>query len=324
MGALRSSLRRAVALSCAVLLGTGLAVGHVHAQGQAGIEPLEVAELAPGLHVHYGVHQAWSAHNAGNVANLGIIVGSRCVAVIDTGGSPALGQRLRASVRKVTPLPVCYVINTHVHPDHVLGNSAFSRGEPAPAFVGHVRLGPSLSARAPYYLEAFRRESGTALPPEAVVYPTLAVDATLELELGDRKLLLKAWPTAHTDNDLTVYDERTGTLFLGDLLFIDHLPVIDGQLRGWLKVIGELKHLDVKLAVPGHGRASADLRLALGPEETYLATVLGETRAAIKAGVPIQRALEQLGNTGTAGWQLVDAFHRRNLTAAYAELEWED
>lgn len=52
--------------------------------------------------------------------------------------------------------------------------------------------------------------------------------------------------------------------------------------------------------------------------------MLGETRAAIKAGVPIQRALEQLGNTGTAGWQLVDAFHRRNLTAAYAELEWED
>ena len=316
--------RRGSALLFAALSAVALITGGGHVQSARAAEPLEMTEVAPGIHVHHGVHQAWSAHNAGNVANLGFILGSRCVAVIDTGGSPALGERLLAALRRVTPLPVCYVINTHMHPDHVLGNVALAREVPRPEFVGHVRLGPSLSARAPYYLEAFRRESGQALAPETVVYPTQTVAESATLDLGGRTLQLKAWPTAHTDNDLTVYDVRTGTLFTGDLLFIDHLPVIDGQLRGWLKVIAEFKTLEVQRAVPGHGRTTTDLRRAIAPEETYLSTVLAEVRAAIKAGVPISRTLDELAGTGTAGWKLVDEFHRRNLTAAYAELEWED
>jgi len=294
------------------------------APAAASADPLPMTEVAPGVHVHQGLHRAWSADDATDVGNLGFIVGTRCVAVIDTGGSPALGQRLRAALRRVTTLPVCYVINTHMHPDHVLGNAALASEVPRPEFVGHVRLAPSLSARAPYYLEAFRRESGQALAPDTVVYPTRTVAGELRLDLGDRKLQLKAWPTAHTDNDLTVLDERTGTLFTGDLLFIDHLPVIDGQLRGWLKVIGELEALDVRQAVPGHGNTTTDLRRALAPEKAYLSTVLQEVRAAIKADVPISLALDRLSGTGTAGWQLVEDFHRRNLTAAYAELEWED
>lgn len=288
------------------------------------VEPLPTKEIAPGVHVHQGSHHAWAAHDGEDVANIGFIVGARCVAVIDTGGSPAIGQRLKAAIERVTALPVCYVINTHMHPDHVLGNVALGAGSPGPAYVAHVRLGPSLSARAPYYLEAFRREGGQALAPDAVVYPTQTVADRAALDLGGRQLELRAWPTAHTDNDLTVFDQQTGTLFTGDLLFMGHLPVIDGQLRGWLRVIGELKALDVKRAVPGHGTVSDDLRQAIGPEETYLSTVLREVRAAIKAGVPIARTLDQLSATGTAGWQLADEFHRRNLTAAYAELEWED
>lgn len=320
----QSILLRAVRLLCAALAGAALATHAAAADAGPAVAPLPLVELAPGVHVHYGIHQPWSAHNAGNVANLGVVIGSRCAAVIDTGGSPSLGEQLRAAVGRLTRLPVCYVINTHVHPDHVLGNSAFAGGTTPAQIVGHARLGPSLAARAPYYLEAFRRESGTALPPETVVYPTRTVEDTLEIDLGERKLLLRAWPTAHTDNDLTVYDENTGTLFTGDLLFIDHLPVIDGQLRGWLKVIAALKLLAPKLAVPGHGRASADLRQAIAPQEAYLGAVLNQTRAAIAAGLPIQRALEQFDDSVTRGWQLADAFHRRNLTAAYAELEWEE
>ena len=79
------------------------------------------------------------------MANLGFVVGSRCVAVIDTGGTPAVGLALRAAVQRTTPLPVCYVINTHAHPDHMLGNIAFAdAAEPAPRFVASANY----SARA--------------------------------------------------------------------------------------------------------------------------------------------------------------------------------
>ena len=93
-------------------------------------EPLDLRDFqienpAPGVYVHYGAQAEMSASNMGDVANLGFVVGATCVAVIDTGGTYAVGRALRLAIRRVTSLPVCYVINTHVHPDHVFGDQAF-------------------------------------------------------------------------------------------------------------------------------------------------------------------------------------------------------
>ena len=137
-------------------------------------------------------------------------------------------------------------------------------------------------------------------------------------------MLLQSWPTAHTDNDLTVYDARTRTLFLGDLLFVGHLPVVDGSLRGWLKVMAQLRSLDVALAVPGHGPASRDWPAALDAQQRYLEGLLRDTRAAIKSRIAIQPTVDAVKPAPGTSWLLVDRFHKRNVTAAYAELEWED
>ncbi len=287
------------------------------------IEPLAVSQIAAGVFVHRGVLEEWQARNAGDVANLGFVVGTRCVAVIDTGGTPQLGHRLLAAVRRATPLPVCYVINTHAHPDHVLGNVAFAAlpGEPV-SFVGSARLGASLAARERHTLNALQRDFGLSLPREAIVYPTLVVPRQLDIDIGDRQLQLDAWPTAHTDHDLTVYDRRTRTLFLADLLFDGHLPVLDGNLRGWLRVMESLKSFDVARAVPGHGAVGTDWPAALLPQSMYLNRLLTDTRAALRAKMTIQQAVDSIA--APTGWLLTDAFHRRNVTAAYAELEWED
>jgi len=67
--------------------------------------PLAMQQVAPGVFVHQGQQQAWMEAQADDVANLAFIVGDRCVAVVDTGGSPAIGQRLLAAVAQATPLP---------------------------------------------------------------------------------------------------------------------------------------------------------------------------------------------------------------------------
>lgn len=306
----------------AVLLAAGAAV-----RAQAPSAPpavLPMAEVAPGVWVHTGAVDDWSPRNGGDVANLGFIVGSRCVAVIDTGGTPAVGQALQRAVAAATPLPVCYVINSHVHPDHVLGNVAFRTAAGGPQFVGHARLADSLAAREPYYRQALQREFGTVMLAADIVPPGLPVQGRLELDLGGRVLQLDAWPTAHTDADLTVYDRRSRTLFLGDLLFVQHLPVIDGSLNGWLKVMQQLQAFDVAQAVPGHGPVQTAWPAALQPQQQYLEAVRAGTRAAIKAGVPLSQAVGQVAPQAAAPWRLADSFHRRNVTAAYAELEWEE
>ena len=301
--------------------------GCAAAQAQAVIPvaALSVTQVSPGVFVHIGAVEDWTPAHQGDVANIGFVVGKRCVAVIDTGGTPRVGQALRAAVERTAKLPVCYVINTHAHPDHVLGNDAFAEtGPSAPQFVASARFNSALAAREPFYLNALRRDFGIELAHAAIVYPSISVSQSLDLDLGDRVLTLQAWPTAHTDNDLTVYDRRTRTLFASDLLFVQHLPVLDGSLRGWIGAMAELRRLDVTTVVPGHGNVSNDWPAVMDAQAEYLSGLLRDTRAAIKARLTIQQAVERIGAAPATHWLLTERFHRRNVTAAYAELEWED
>jgi quinoprotein relay system zinc metallohydrolase 2 len=286
-------------------------------------KPLPVTEVASGVFVFQGQHQLMSEANRGAIANVGFIVGNRAVAVIDTGGSVAQGRALLAAIRKVTALPVAYVINTHMHPDHMFGNAAF-QPEKGVRFVGHHKLAAALAARQAQYLAANARLIGAELIAEVkIVPPDLAVEKTLELDLGGRVLEVRAWPVAHTDNDGTVLDRQSGTLFAGDLVFIGHLPVIDGRLTGWLAAMDELAKLPAARVVPGHGPPVAPLATALADQRRYLERLAGDLRAIIKRGGDLSEAAATAGRSEQGRWSLFDEYNARNATAGFAELEWE-
>jgi len=285
-------------------------------------ETLSLKEVAPGLFVHQGVHEVPDTKNRGEIANIGFVVGDHCVAVIDTGGSPEQGMQLRQAIAQTTRTPICYVINTHVHPDHIYGNRSF-RLEGV-RFVGHHKLAQAMAMRAPYYTDMAHRDLGVTLTNDHFIPPDLAVQGTLDLDLGGRILKLTAHPTAHTDNDLSIFDTKTRTLWLGDLLFMGHLPVIDGSLLGWLREIERLRQIEAAQVIPGHGPTTADWPLALTGEENYLKSLASEIRTAIKSNKTIEQAMLEVGQKHRLDWQLFDAFHKRNVAAAFAELEWEE
>jgi glyoxylase-like metal-dependent hydrolase (beta-lactamase superfamily II) len=153
------------------------------------------------------------------------------------------------------------------------------------------------------------------------VPPTLLVNDTLRLDLGRRPLILRAWPAAHSDNDLTVLDEKTNTLFAGDLVFLTHTPVLDGSIRGWLSVLDELAALPAQRVVPGHGAVS-DWPAAIADERRYLQTLVSDVRGLVKSGKPIAAAGTAAGSERSR-WELFDDFNTRNATAAFSEIEWE-
>ncbi len=289
---------------------------------QATAEELSLKEIATGVYVHQGVHQLPNQHNRGEIANIGFIIGEHCIAVIDSGGSPYQGFALKQQIGKHSQIPICYVINTHVHPDHIYGNLAFKAV--GVSFVGHHKLTQAMALRAPFYREKAHSELGFALSPEHFVPPDQPVKDTLELDLGGRTLRVTAHPTAHTDNDLSIFDTQTETLWLGDLLFMGHVPVVDGSLNGWLSEIEKLRKIGAKQVVPGHGPVVAAWPLALMGEENYLKRLQTEIRAAIKAGKTIEQAMNEIGQSMRPDWQLFDDFHKRNIATAFAELEWED
>ncbi|HEX6120352.1 MAG TPA: quinoprotein relay system zinc metallohydrolase 2 [Dongiaceae bacterium] len=305
-----------------VLLG-GLCLAclpHPARAASAGASPPR--EIAPGIHVRRGLEEEATAANADAIANAGFIIGKEQVLVFDPGGSLADGAALRASIRALTQLPIRYVVMSHVHPDHIFGAGAFLQDKPA--FVGHLRLGRALARRGDYYKNRLEKVLG---PGKAgpVVMPTMMVRAktTLDLDLGGRKVTIAAHDPAHTDNDLTLLDAESGTLFCGDLLFVGRAPSLDGSLAGWLTELAALKALPATQAVPGHGPERVDWPAGAADLERYLRTLVQETRQAVKDNVGVEAAVGRVAADERSRWALFDEYNARNVTEAYKELEWE-
>jgi quinoprotein relay system zinc metallohydrolase 2 len=306
-------------------ISTTLGVGAIRA-APPDAKPIAVQRVDDGDYVHFGQVAMTTPANAGDIANLGVIVGRDGVAVVDTGGSVSVGRGLLLAVRAITDKPVRYVINTHEHPDHIFGNAAFGPDViPGVIFVGHHNLPTELAKRGAYYLRSFRDQLGaTAIADIKIIPPTLLVDNEITLNLGGRQLRLTAWsPPAHTACDLTVLDEATGVLYSGDLVFLQHLPVIDGGLLGWLTVLPRLALLPATAVVPGHGRLVAPWPQALDDERRYFNVLVADARRLIAAGVPLARAIPDIGRSEQDRWQLFDDYNPRNATEAFSELEWQ-
>lgn len=284
-------------------------------------DPLKIEQITTGIYVHHGEHKDLNAGYGGDICNISFVIGSKGIAVIDTGGSPRIGSRLRETIRTISKLPILYVITTHVHPDHSLGNAAFKQDKPV--FVGHGKLAEAMALRKEAYLRNQLEWVGADATGTELIPPTLSVANTHEIDLGGRTLRLTAHPVAHSPADLSVFDTASKTLWTGDLLFVERTPSIDGNIPGWLEVIDQLRATPATHFVAGHGSTTKDLSAALDDEKRYLNVLLGDVRNAIKQGQSMEQTIPTAARSEQGKWLLFDAVNRRNVALLYPQLEWE-
>ena len=216
--------------------------------------------------------------------NIGLVVGEAGVLIIDTRASPTEAGELRDDISRLTDKPVAWVVNTHWHWDHVLGNSRF----PATEIWGHTRCREFLIADGESQRLAALQWAGEASREEleevAIVPPDHVVDPVHDLDIGNRMVRLEWLGLGHTDADLVITVPDTGVLFAGDLLENGAPPYFgDGYPLAWQDTVGNVRERATGITVPGHGDVMHPSDVATQHEE--IAAVAAECADGLVTGI---------------------------------------
>src|SRR5262245_1818384 len=204
-----------------------------------------------------------TTHASGNVymvqrpgggGNVAAFVGTEGVLLVDSMFAP-LADRLVAAVRKVTESEIRFLINTHVHPDHIGGNEPLATRGVLIFAHDNVRL------RALERLRFPRRGGQFVEQPPAKARPVVTYSDALTFHLNGEEVRTLLAPPAHTDGDSFVYFPQSDVLHLGDVFRTSSYPIIDIYNGGSLA--GTIKALDMAIEmagprtriIPGHGLA---------------------------------------------------------------------
>ncbi|MBT9458255.1 MAG: MBL fold metallo-hydrolase [Burkholderiaceae bacterium] len=255
--------------------------------------------------------------NGDSGANAGVVIGEEAVAIIDSLYRPKATQALLAEVRRLTPLPIRYLVNTHYHIDHVAGNAVFAQA--GAVIVGHKNVARWINTEN---LKFFGPTPSAEVQAQvaALAPPQIGFDTEMKLNLGQRALLIKALP-GHTGGDAVVSVEDAGVVFAGDLFWRRAIPnLIDANTADWLRTLDTLRQ-GATVFVPGHGDvgSAGDVQ----DFQRYLADVQAAVRQQLDAGKDGEAlqaaALAQL-TPSYGGWAYFKSLGPRNVRDMQAEL----
>ena len=279
-------------------------------------------EVADKIYVHFGFQEDANKINKGDISNIGFIVGDKSILVIDTGGTPSIGEALYKKINDISDLPISYVVITHSHPDHYFGTNVFIKE--SIDIIGHSKLQRSLDANFEFYKNlqlVNTRDQSVKEFKNFEITKFVNVDKNLTIDLGNRIVEIKAWQSGHTDNDLSIFDKKTKTLWTENI-FVRRTPSIRASVKGWKKNLEETNKMDINLIIPGHGPVKKKNE-ALEPMLSYFNRLIDNTRKFHKNNLSLSKAIETFPSKNLENWLLYNIYHPSNITKVYTELEWE-
>ena len=181
--------------------------------------------------------------------NLGLSVGEDGVVLIDDGVAP-LASKMLAAVTDITGEPVDFVVNTHVHGDHIGGNATLH--ESGATIIGHE------NTRRRLVEDDAVSADGSAPAPESML-PEITFSQSMTFHLNGHEAFVFHVARAHTDGDAVIYFRAADVFHAGDVLFNGLFPYIDlgsgGSVAGYIDAQDDILSLagpDSRI-VPGHG-----------------------------------------------------------------------
>ena len=272
---------------------------------------------SPSMRIEAGITRSISDHvhvipanGRPGVPNVGIVIGSRAVLVIESGLGKAGGEIILAETRRLAGDRRIYVVATHFHPEHISGEQAF----PPSAVILHSSIQQGeIAASGMGLIDSFSRmstENQLLLRDFAFRSADVIFTGTTTIDLGGVEAELISAGPAHTDGDLAVWVKQDGVLFTGDVVQENYAPMLGGHATpaSWLAQIDKLETLPVRIIVPSH-TAVTDRRAFTAEREAV--SFLRDRWTAIKA----------MGlDAGAAADRLVADFQARYPTCTNAAL----
>lgn len=243
-------------------------------------------EIAPRVWTIYGAPEPITRANGGAIANITILDTGDGAVLIDAGPSHRYGTALKALAERLTGKPVVRVYLTHLHADHVLGATAFEAGTVSggPALRGDLkRAGTDLT-------NGMYRVAGDWMRGTGVPEPGRVAEGGVET-IGERRF--RILPLAgHTREDLCLFEERSGLLFPGDLVFLDRAATTpDAEPERWRGALTTLAEIDHSLLIPGHGPVEAGRR-GIDQTRRWLDTVEARIGEGFARGLDVTELME--------------------------------
>jgi quinoprotein relay system zinc metallohydrolase 1 len=212
---------------------------------------LKPIKLSDNSYYFYGKEEYFSKQNGGDIANSSFIITKDSVILIDTGSSKLYGEQVKKQIELITNKPIKYILNTHHHPDHFLGNIAFSNSN----IYASEYTKNEIETNGDLYIMNLVNIVNDAMNDTKVKAPSqILTSKTLDLDGYKLKIL---YFDGHTQSDIAIYDENTKILYASDLVFYKRTPATPhANINKWIKSLKELENIPYTILVPGHGITS--------------------------------------------------------------------
>ncbi len=242
--------------------------------------------------------------NSGHNNNLSFVIGKEAVLVVNAGDNYLLASALHTEIKKVTDLPVKYVVLENAQGHAMLGMNYWQ--EQGAEVIAHVDAAESIAARGEGILERMIARNRDKSMGTVLSQPDTTFDEKLELSLGGIVVEILYLGPAHSPGDVSVWMPVEKIVIAGDIAFHERLlPVFEyTDTLGWIETWSNFAALDPKIVIPGHGHATS-----LEEVDNWTMGYLKHMRKAI-------------GNLLDEGGSLIDAY--KIDQSAYSHLDTFD